>query len=224
MRLNEETIRRELAGEFGEEIENFEAETYLGQESACFDADGFGWRIFPSEEAAEAAALAVVTEMLEDEPELFTQSWLENYYTIDLEDSFSEWDYEYATEIADESGVNFSSRLIDEMVEWDVLNEEKAEGMTKEEALASSEFDDFVEALTRDKVGNDGGAEYYRMNFGDEAFMELIKKHGHLQVGEAAEDAVATDGWPHFLNGWDGNYEATDNGMVFYKENEIYNK
>lgn len=40
----------------------------------------------------------------------------------------------------------------------------------------------------------------------------------YLDIDELAEDAVATDGWAHFLSLYDGSYEVIKNGVVVFRE------
>jgi hypothetical protein len=39
-----------------------------------------------------------------------------------------------------------------------------------------------------------------------------------IDVDEAAQDAVDTDGWAHFISLYDGDYQTTKNGLVYFRE------
>jgi hypothetical protein len=49
---------------------------------------------------------------------------------------------------------------------------------------------------------------------------ELMKQHFiTIDREAAAKDAVAMDGWEHFLAGWDGNYQTLPSGAVYWRVN-----
>jgi len=49
---------------------------------------------------------------------------------------------------------------------------------------------------------------------------EALAKHlmPYIDEDAAAEDAVMTDGWAHFLSRYDGNYNSTKSGIVYFRE------
>lgn len=48
---------------------------------------------------------------------------------------------------------------------------------------------------------------------------ELLKQSFiRIDVDSATTEAVSTDGWAHFLSNYDGNYEETKGGRVYYRE------
>lgn len=162
------------------------------------------YMVFESESEAEDYAIQRVREDLEENPEYFNQDWLSNY--IDGNDFFQnvydEWNNSYANDIQSERGSTYENRLIDEMVEWDIMSEEEAESDDAEE-IAEDRIDDFVSALTSDQMDN-GGFDYYVDNFGQAEAMKVVLDNGLIDIDDASESAVREDGIAHFLSSYDG--------------------
>jgi hypothetical protein len=162
------------------------------------------YMVFESESEAEDYAIQRVREDLEENPEYFNQDWLSDY--IDGNDFFQnvydEWNNSYANDIQSERGSTYENRLIDEMVEWDIMSEEEAESDDAEE-IAEDRIDDFVSALTSDQMDN-GGFDYYVDNFGKEEAMKVVLDNGLIDIDDASESAVREDGIAHFLSSYDG--------------------
>ena len=61
--------------------------------------------------------------------------------------------------------------------------------------------------------------QYFVEDHGMYSVADLMKAPFILiDVAEAADDAVASDGWAHFVSLYDGNYEETANGVVYFRE------
>jgi phage pi2 protein 07 len=185
------------------------------------DSSGDEYIVFEDEDSAEEHAIERVKEDLEENPEYFNQDFLMEH--IDAEDFFQgiydEYNYVYATDIQSESGDTYANRLIDEMVEWDIMDIEEAESDDAEE-IAEDRIDDFVSALTSDQisVGN-GGYDYYEDNFGKEEAMRLVMQNNLIDIDSASEEAVRIDGTAHFISTYDGNQIDLDNEAVAYRIN-----
>ena len=54
--------------------------------------------------------------------------------------------------------------------------------------------------------------------YGDDAAKEAIRIAG-IDIDAAADDAVDTDGWEHYLARYDGNSNETDAGLVYWRVN-----
>lgn len=162
------------------------------------------YMVFESESEAEDYAIQRVREDLEENPEYFNQDWLSNY--IDGNDFFQnvydEWNNSYANDIQSERGSTYENRLIDEMVEWDIMSEEEAESDDAEE-IAEDRIDDFVSALTSDQMDN-GGFDYYVDNFGQAEAMKVVLDNGLIDIDDASDSAVREDGIAHFISSYDG--------------------
>jgi|7_EtaG_2_1085326.scaffolds.fasta_scaffold00061_67 hypothetical protein len=130
-----------------------------------------------------------VKQTLEEEPELFTQSWLQHYmYMRDMDKRI------LAGELAES---------VHDLDDEDALERaEMGEDEDPEEArekLYDEYYEDYLSELNNDAVG------YLMGEFGWE-LSDLIEK-GLIVLDEekAATDAVATDGAAHFLSSYDGN-------------------
>lgn len=179
------------------------------------------YRVFQTEEDAEETAIEQVREDLEEYPENFNQDWLMNY--IDgrdfFEESIREMTNGYAEDIKSESDKRYANRLIAEMVEWGIMDEEEALSGNAEE-LADYYQDDFVNVLTEDKMneGNDG-LDYFINNFGEEETYKMVNENNLINIDKASEDAVNVDGIGHFLSSYDGETLYLSNDCVAYRTN-----
>ncbi len=174
------------------------------------------WRVFEGEDEAEAEALAYVTQTLNDEPELFNQDWLMQH--VD-ERKLKQWVYDavmeddYAQELANDD----PDRFWEEAAQWRIsLPDEDEDGNLPEDVE-----DEYVEALTeaiakdRAKDPMDWLSDIYGREDATKKAMEVAG----IDLKAAAQDAVDTDGWAHFLATYDGNYETTPGGFVYFRTN-----
>jgi len=201
-----------------EGVEDFKSDDKGGS----FKADGVEYRFFWGEDEAHAAAVEQTHDDLENEPTIFNQEWLNSQ--IDegkardfFTEVYNEWNQSYATDIDSEpSHEGLSSRLADELVERGIVDKDDAlvEGFEPQDHI-----DEFVEKMTEDQISEGrGGYDHYESNFGEEEAKKLIMENNLIDIDAAAEDAVDTDGWPHFLSHYDGEYSTTDGGIVYFRE------
>jgi len=216
------------------------------------------WRVFEDEDAAEAVALERVTDMLNNEPEMFTQSWLQNYMTMSDTDrrilageesdnrysdmGDSELEEAYAREVDSELPVDDADGVSDlEMqistAEGILANEQDPETIetltaqleelqsdletakttynydTMREKLTEKAYDEVYEALA-DPV------QYFVHDQGIYTEADFLKSGlVSLDVSDAADAAISEDGWVHFMSSYDGNYDTTPSGFVYFREN-----
>lgn len=185
------------------------------------DSSGDEYIVFEDEDSAEEHAIERVKEDLEENPEYFNQDFLMEH--IDGERFFSqifdEMNLSYAEDIQSESGNDYENRLIDEMVEWEIMDEEEAEGDDAEE-IAEDRIYDFVQALTSDQINQgNGGYDYLEDSFGKEEAMRLVLQNNLIDIDSASEEAVRIDGTAHFISTYDGNQIDLDNEAVAYRIN-----
>ena len=82
----------------------------------------------------------------------------------------------YAEDIKEEDDDEYKNRLVQEMVEMGVIDEEQA----KEEDFDEDDYiDEFVEKYTDDGYN---AIDYYRDNFGDEQFKEMVRQNNLLDI------------------------------------------
>ena len=160
--------------------------------------------IYKDEDEAEAAAVEYVTESLEEDPGMFTQSWLQDYYY--MRDGQME---SLASELAD---------WVHDLDDEDALEragmEDDEDADEAREKLHDESYDNYLqEALNANAVG------YLTSEFGWELKDLIDKGIIDINVEEAAQSAVDTDGVPHFLSGYDGNQIDLDSGAVAFRTN-----
>jgi hypothetical protein len=191
-----------------------------GNEFIATDGDA-EYRVFKTEDDAKETAIEQVREDLEESPENFNKDFISNY--IDGRDFFKsvldEMNKGYAEDIKSESDDIYANRLVREMVENGILNEDDALSGNAEE-LADYYMQDFVNLMTEGQLdeGNDG-LDYFISNFGEEYTMELVIDNNLIDVDEASKDAVQTDGIEHFLSSYDGETVYLSNDSVAYRVN-----
>lgn len=168
--------------------------------------------VYQSETDAEQDAYSRIEDDLRENPEYFNQDWLSDFIDENrVYEIIEEMSDNYANDIVDEeSDMGYANRLIDEMVEWNVITEQEA----KEEDAEDLEFNhmgEFVLQLTNDKRDSYGSSfDYLKSEFGDEEAFLMAMNNDAIEINEAVEDAVATDGLGHFMSSYDG--EAIDLG------------
>ena len=192
----------------------------------------YNWII--SEDEAEKIATERVKEDLEDQPEIFNQNWLQSFITMTDTDRRI---------IADEE----ADAKMDGMGEGDIISEMGVESEIDETTNAMSELEDKGKSDTPkykklkqetekiiEKAKEDLQEKYYNEIYnnlndpiqyfvhdqGIYSVEDLIKQSWiSIDTNEAAEDAVNTDGWAHFLSD-DDDYDTTSEGVVFFIEDK----
>lgn len=195
--------------------------------------DGSSWVVAPSEDDAEELAKEQVRRDLEDEPELFTQDWLQNYMSMTDTDRriiAGEESDRYVEDMDDDSLLEEAGEKeeydeiqdeIDELESQDNVDEDKVSELEdkqqdlierSKETVRDEKYDEIYDAL-EDPV------EYFVEEQGIYTREELMKQGFiHIDIDEATEDAVSTDGWAHFISRYDGNYDVLESGKVIWRE------
>lgn len=176
--------------------------------------DGTEWALWKTEDEASASIANDVEERLRDEPESFNQDWLQNFVNMDrLKDYLSEEarNIEWLTDQNEQEQVDY-------LIKQGFLNEEDFyndfnEFMSNEDLLDAGR-----EAYREKKVADFDPMEWFRDVYGDEAMKYAVEAVG-IDYVAAAADAIATDGWIHFANSYDGNYTELRTGAVAYRTN-----
>lgn len=180
--------------------------------------------VFKSYDDAYDYAFQMVNEDLVDNPEYFNQDWLFNFVDIDgaksyLTEVYDEWNYSYANDIKMEGDKYYANRLISEMVDAGLMDEEDAESEDAE-STAISLMDDFVDYMTDLQIEEGrGGLDYYESNFGEEQTIEMIRENNLIDIDEATEGAIREDGVAHFISSYDGNEIDLPSGYYAYRTN-----
>lgn len=174
------------------------------------------WMVVADDDAGEAIALADVTRQLESEPENFNQDWLQGHIDRDklkklvreiaLEDT-------YVDELA-----------VDEPEEFWLLAQREHVSIPDEDDdgnLPDEVDDEYIEAV-KGKFARraERDPEDYLSDLGVENIFEYAQEHGvGVDIKAAAEEAVSTDGWQHFLCGYDGNSHSLPSGHMYWRQN-----
>lgn len=174
------------------------------------------WAVVESEDQERELALEVVKQDLEQEPELFDQSFIEGHIDRDRlrRDLYSD-----ALDSNIESLTDTAERYPDDF--WRDYEregfdapEEDEEGnrpdpdQTEIEALAEK----YTEEQLRDPM------QYLEDIYGEDAAKRAIEIAG-IDIDGAADEAVSTDGPAHFLAHYDGNSYVTPSGLVYWRVN-----
>ena len=171
--------------------------------------------VVPDEDTAREIAVARVTEDLENEPEMFNASFIESHiddkklkkyvYDVRMED-------DYVGELASRQPRDFW-RLADQL---GLSIERETDEDGDELDPTDEQVDEVKEAYAQQESENP--MEFFRDHYGDEAAKYAIEAVG-IDVAAAAEEAVNSDGWEHFLAHYDGKSGTTDTGLVYFRTN-----
>jgi len=234
---------RESIGE--EEIQNIREE---GNSIFIEMEDGREFQVYDSVEDAEREAEDRVREDLEENPEYFTQSWLENYLTI-YDTDRRMLAQEESDNLVDE--VDDYEQLIEKAGFEDEFEEIQVKINEKEDKVADMEEkgqDDVLIEETRDKITEleqesenlvEKAREEVREEEYDRIYDELedpikyfVDDNGmysredllkasfiRIDVDKATEDAISMDGYAHFLNTYDGDATELNSGQVLMRMN-----
>lgn len=168
--------------------------------------------------ALRELAIAIVTQDLNDEPEIFNQGWLENWIDTaklkrELETDTHDNNYSYASEIG-------AKRFWEEAPHHgiDIPDDVQAALDAGDEPRDpnDSELDAFAEDMTNDQLKNP--MDYLRDIYGGDAAKEALRIAG-IDVEAAAENAIDTDGPEHFVARYDGKSHETKSHFVYWRTN-----
>jgi len=174
-----------------------------------------------TEEDAEAIALAQVKQDLESEPEIFNQDWLESYIDTDnLRDQLMSDMEEDVRNNPDSYGWDPTEDAEgNEIVRYNAEGEEDDEGEFDSEGQPFEEqtepSDEWVEAKAAERLKDP--VEYLADIYGKQDAVKEAMRIAGLNIDEAASDAVAADGWQHFLCRYDGNSYDLPSGGVYWR-------
>jgi len=91
---------------------------------------------------------------------------------------------------------------------------------TDEQSGINEEVIDSLKEAYLDKLGTEfDPMDWLNDIYGDEEAQKEAIKIGGIDIDEAAKEAVSTDGWSHFLNGYDGGYSTLPCDAVYFRSN-----
>lgn len=219
--FNEENVRREMADELGVDPADLVVDesplASFGEEALQVRLGQKEYTVVEDEETAERLALAVVTQDLEQEPELFNPDFLARH--IDMK-KLEEWVYEAAME--DDYAYDLARRNPEffwEIAEqWDVEDlPEPDEYGNRPDHVDQRYIDALQEAIARNKAKDPMG--FFEDIYGRRDAIKYAIEAAGIDIEAAAEEAVSVDGWQHFLARYDGKSHETKSGFVYWREN-----
>ncbi len=211
MEWNTEDVTAELVKHFGADAREEIAETLDLDKGRYSDwgtagsvtIDGTEYNLIADEDEAERIALDLVKQDLDEQPEMFSQDWLSSHIEI------SETDKRVmASEEEDHIREQVEEEAKHKRFDFDT-DEEREEWIEDEVDKLRNEFEKSL----------DDSIQYFVHDQGIYSVEDLMKQPWiRIDIDEAAQSAVDTDGWAHFLSTYDGNYDTTPGGLVFFQE------
>jgi len=162
-------------------------------------------------------AVAVVSQDLDQEPELFNKDFIERHINTDKLRNELKGD---ALNARIDDLIYSSERDPDEFwKDWERESLDLPEDV-EEEGDPRPPTQQEVEELAEKQVDVEleDPMRYLEDIYGDDAAAKAIEIAG-IDIDAAAEDAVDTDGWEHFLARYDGNSHETASGLVYWRVN-----
>ena len=150
---------------------------------------------------------------LEEYPENFNQDWLQSHIDLDhlrntLRDDTYNSNYDYANDIRDED------RFVEE-AEGFGIDIPKPEDPAEDVEITDQMVQDFADKLTDQQL--EDPISYLEDMYSKEEAAKKAIEWGGIDIEAATKEAVATDGWPHFLSGYDGNSTDLPSGGVYWR-------
>lgn len=175
-----------------------------------------------SDDDAEAAATNQVREDMDNEPELFNQDFLTSYIdeehlrdqlSSDVEEMIRETPDSYGWEAGQDADGN-------ELVRYNSEGEEEDEGEYDSDGQPFVEqtepSDEWIEQKVAEQLRDP--IQYMKDIYGEEDGLKHAMEIGGIDRERAVSDAVAADGWQHFLCRYDGNSSDLPSGGVYWHD------
>lgn len=221
---DEEAVLAEMAAELDIDPDELKIkESHLGSFGAGtvyeITIQGGGhkeWNVVEDSDQEEELAIEIVTQDLNDQPEIFEKNFIESHIDMDrlrreLHSDVLDSNIERITSDANHDPDGFWSDY--ERAGFDAPEEDE-EGERRDPE--DSEIDELANHQTDEELKDP--MQYLDDIYGDEAAAKAIEIAG-IDVEAAAKEAVSTDGAGHFLSSYDGNTSETKNGLVYWRTN-----
>ncbi len=230
-------ILRLAEKEIGTKLEKVEDYGQGGLGTFIFD-DGSEYLTFEALDDAERAAVNQVKEDLNENPEMFTPDWLRDYISMSETDRNITSGEEADDYVDNQMGEDELIREAGLKEAWDELDVEKIELEEQRELFSTTDFDEKMDNIQEkmdtiaEKAKEDvrsskreeiydaleDPVQYFVEDHGMYTLEQLMKSNiVHIDIKEAAQGAVDTDGIAHFLATYDGNQIDLDNGAVMFR-------
>jgi hypothetical protein len=175
------------------------------------------WYVVEDDDQERNLAVAIVTQDLEEQPEIFEQNFIESHIDIgrlrrDLHSDVYDSNYDMCQDEADHDADDFWRRY--ESIGFEAPEEDE-DGERREPT--SSEVEDLAEHLTTEQLKDP--MQYLEDIYGREDAVKQAIKIAGIDVAAAADEAVSVDGPGHFLSSYDGSTYETPAGLVYWRHN-----
>lgn len=220
---DEEAVLAEMAAELDIDPDELKIkESHLGSFGAGtvyeITIQGGGhkeWNVVEDSDQEEELAIEIVTQDLNDQPEIFEKNFIESHIDMDrlrreLHSDVLDSNIERITFDANHDPDGFWSDY--ERAGFDAPEEDE-EGERRDPE--DSEIDELANHQTDEELKD---PMQYLDDIYDEAAAKAIEIAG-IDVEAAAKEAVSTDGAGHFLSSYDGSTYETKNGLVYWRTN-----
>ncbi len=189
-----------------------------------YSVNGDDYYVYTDEEADEQFRVSVesiIDDLGIDSFSDWFQTWiLDN--AIDtrwFEEALDEEADYLADEFSRESSSTYENRLVEECYDRDLITDEDFEtdeyGNPDFKRCTVDEWD-LQDRFKTDYVNGENAVEWYKMNFGDESFRDVVKEHNLLDVDRIIEEVKTNDGRGS-LAAYDGVENETEyNGEWYY--------
>ena len=180
---------------------------------------GNEWFVMRNDDEFEEAAVEGVKNDLQESPESFEPNFIRNHIDMDrlrrdLSSDLSSSNEDYV------SGLE-PSRFWEEAPghNIDIPDDVQAALDSGEEPRepTGGEQEEFEEDMTNEQLKDPIG--YLEDIYGKEDAQKKAAEIGGIDVDAAAEEAVRLDGAAHFMCNYDGNYETSPSGFIYWKHN-----
>jgi hypothetical protein len=177
------------------------------------------WIVMRDDDEFEAAAVEQVKNDLQESPENFDPNFIQSHINMDrlkrdLSYDLSNSNSDYVTELDPERFWEEAGRrglAIPDDVQTAINDGEDLRKPT------GSEEETFEENMTSEQLQDPIG--YLEEIYGREDAQKKAAEIGGIDTDAAAEEAVRSDGAAHFMCGYDGNYETSPSGFIYWRHN-----
>ncbi len=220
-----EALKQFLIGQ-GDEISDDEINEKYGEYVTPYG----DYVVYTEEEADEAAKESVKSIFddlgLDSFSESYQQKILDNFIEKDWFESALEEDADnLAYEYLSERSSIYANRLVEECYDAGLISDEDFEvdedGEPDYERCKLEDYD-LQDKYKMWYIDSEDAVEWFRSNFGDEDFKNVVKENDLVDIDAVAEDVVNTDGRANSLAAYDGreNEEyVNDTLYLIYRTN-----
>jgi hypothetical protein len=177
------------------------------------------WIVMRDDDEFETAAVEGVKDDLRESPENFEPNFIQNHIDMDrlrreLSSDVSSSNEDYVSSLE-------PSRFWEEApgLNIDIPDDVQAALDNGDEPRepTGAEEEEFEERMTDNQLNDPVG--YLEEIFGRKDAQKKAVEIGGIDVDAAAEEAVRVDGAAHFMCNYDGNYDTSPSGFIYWQQN-----